>query len=97
MDNDSKILQKMGNAVIEMQVKYRRSSLTDRMAMKPLLEELLHDYAKYHVRLLKEGVITTEEDLNEMAKIRDEIDKAAEKQDLVKAIAKTVAFIATKI
>ncbi len=97
MDNDSRILQEMGNTIIESQVKYRKSSLTDRMAMKPLLEELLHDYAKYQIRLLKEGVITTDEDLNEMAQIRDEIDKVAEKQALVKAIARTVAFIATKI
>lgn len=97
MDNDSRILQEMGNTIIEFQVKYRQSSLADRMAMKPLLEELLHDYAKYQIRLLKEGVITTDEDLDEMAQIKDEIDKAAEKQELIKAIARTVAFIAAKI
>ncbi|MFQ5604322.1 MAG: hypothetical protein ACE5HS_13725 [bacterium] len=97
MDKDAKILQEMGNAVIDLQVKYRNSTLSDRVSLKPTLEELLNDYAKYQLRLLKEGVITTDEDLQEMAKIRAEIDEAAQKQSLLKAIARTVAFVATKI
>lgn len=96
-DKDTLMLKQMGNAVVELQVKYRKSGLADRMALKPALEELLGDYAEYQMRLLKEGVISTDEDLKEMAKIKKQIDKAAAKEALLKIIARTVAFIATKI
>jgi len=97
MDRDTQMLQEMGNAVIDLMVKYRCSSLSERMTLKPALEELLEDYAEYQLRLLKEGVISTEDDLKEMRKIKNEIDKAAKMEALLKVIAKTIAFIATKI
>ena len=97
MDNDTKMIQEMGEALIDLQVKYRSSSLTDRVNMKPALEELLADYANLQMRLIKEGVITTDEDLEEMAEIKQEIEEAAKKEALLKAIARTIAFIATKV
>ena len=97
MDRDTQMLQEMGNAVIALQMKFRNSPLADRMAIKPALEELLSDYADYQIRLLKEGIITSEQDLTEMADIRQEIEQAAEKEALLKAIGKTIAFVAVKI
>lgn len=97
MDKDAQMLEKMGNALVDLEVKYRNSSLSDRMAMKPALDELMKDYAEYQLRLLKEGVITTAEDLQEMDEIKKEIDQAARLEDMLKAIARTIAFIATKI
>jgi recombinational DNA repair protein RecT len=97
MDRDTQMLQEMGNAVIALQMKFRNSPLADRMAIKPALEELLSDYADYQIRLLKEGIITSEQDLAEMADIRQEIEQAAEKEALLKAIGKTIAFVAVKI
>lgn len=97
MDRDTQMLQEMGNAVIALQMKFRNSPLADRMAIKPALEELLSDYADYQIRLLKEGIITSEQDLAEMANIRQEIEQAAEKEALLKAIGKTIAFVAVKI
>lgn len=97
MDDDAKMLEEMGQAVIAMQLKYRAAPLRDRMALKPALEELLDDYAKYQVRLLKEGTITGAEDLAEIARIREEIDKAARAEALLKAVARTIAFVATKV
>jgi hypothetical protein len=97
MDNDTQMLKEMGDAVVALQVKYRNSPLAERMALKPALEELLSDYTNYQLRLLKEGVITNQEDLDEMANLKQEIDQAAEKEALLKAIGKTIAFIALKI
>jgi hypothetical protein len=97
MDNDAKMLKEMGDALVDLQVKYRSSSLIERMALKPSLEELLNDYADYQLRLLKEGEITTEGDLQEMANIREEVDKAADIQTMAKVVARTIAFIATKV
>jgi hypothetical protein len=97
MDKDARMLEIMGNALVDLQVKYRNSSLSDRMAMKPALDELIKDYAEYQLRLLKEGVITTDEDLQGMDEIKREIDQAARLEEMLKAIARTIAFIATKI
>ncbi len=96
-DNDAVMLKQMGDAVTDLEVKFRASSLGDRVAMRPSLEELVNDYANYRLRLLKEGVITTDADLEEMKQIQRQIAAAAQKQDLIKAIARTVAFVATKI
>lgn len=96
-DNDAVLLQQMGNAITDLEVKFRAASLEDRMTLRPALEELLDDYAEYRLRLLKEGVITDDSELAEMRKIQTEIDAAAQKQDLMKAIARSIAFIATKI
>ena len=97
MDNDTQMLETMGDALVDLQVKYRNSSLVDRMTMKASLEQLLEDYAEYQLRLLKEGVITTDADLKEMKQIQAEIDSAAESQKLLAALARTIAFVATKI
>ncbi|NWG76484.1 MAG: hypothetical protein HXY24_18090 [Rubrivivax sp.] len=97
MDNDTKMIKEMGKALIDLQVKYRSSRLSDRMTLKPALEELLDDYAELQIRLIKEGVITTDEDLEEMAKIKEEINRAAKQEALMKVIARTIAFIATKV
>ena len=96
-DNDAILLEQMGHAVTDLEVRFRRSTLEERVALWPMLEGMLADYTRYRLRLLKEGTITTEEDLREMQAIKKEIDKAASKQSLLKAIARTVAFIATKI
>lgn len=97
MDKDTEMLQRIGNAVIALQIKYRSSSLSDRIEIRPELDELLKKYADYQIILLKEGVITTDTGLQEMAEIQKEIDWAAEKQAIMKVIARTIAFVATKI
>jgi hypothetical protein len=97
MDNDAKILAAMGNALVDLQVKYRNSPLADRMMMKPTLDQLVQDYAEYQIRLLKEGVVSSDTDLQEMQQIQAEIKKAASTQKLLVALARTVAFVATKI
>ncbi len=96
-DNDAVMLQQMGNAITDLEVKFRAASLEERMTMRPSIEQLLNDYATYRLRLLKEGIITTDADLAEMQQIQSDITAAARRQDLIKAIARTAAFIATKI
>lgn len=97
MDKDSEMIKSMSNALIDLQVKYRSSHILDRMQLKHALEELINDIAKYQMRLLKEGTITTDADLVDMQQIKDEIDAAADKQQLLEAIGKTIGFVATKI
>lgn len=97
MDNDTQMLQEMGNTVVLLQIKYKMSSIENRAVLRPALQELLEDYAKYQIKLLKDGVITTDSDLKDMAAIRAEIDTAGDQQAMLLAIARTVAFIAANI
>ncbi len=97
MDNDAKMLEQMGTALTNLQIKYRASSLPDQMALRPALDELLEKYSDYQSDLLDKGIISTAADLAEMEQIEADIDAAAQKQELAAAIAKTAAFIATKM
>jgi hypothetical protein len=95
MDNDATLLDQMGTSLTSLQIKYRASSLADRMELKPDLDKLLQQHIDYQARLLDEGIITTDADLAAMAQIKAGIDSAAQKEELIEAIAKTAAFIAT--
>lgn len=97
MDKDVEMLRNTGNAVVDLQIKYRSSSLSERMEIRPQLDELLKKYTEYQIVLLREGVITSDEDLKEMVEIQKEIDQAAQTQQLVKAFAKTIVFVAKKV
>ncbi len=97
MDKDEKMLRNIGNAVIDLQVKYRASNLDERMEIRPQLDGLKKKYDDYQIVLWRDGVITTDEDLKEMAEIQKEIDQAAQTQQLVQAIAKTIVFVAKKV
>ena len=95
-DNDSVMLERLGYAVVDLQVKYRAASLADRLTLRPQLEDLLEKYAAYQVKLLEDGIITTDADLQAMDAIRAEIDQAADTQKLITALARTIAFVASK-
>lgn len=97
MDKDTEMLQQMSAALTALQVRFKESSIEDRAAIRPSLQEAMDDLAAYEARLLKDGVITTDKDLADMRDIQAAIDKAGDKQALLLAIARTVAFVATKI
>lgn len=96
MDYDAMMIRELSNALINLQVKYRACTVTDRMKLRPKLEELLAHFSRYQLKLLEEGVITTENDLREMALLKQQIDQAADTQQMLAMIGKTIAFIVTK-
>ena len=97
MDNDTKMLNELTATVNTLDIKYKMSSFADQAVLGPQLSELWEDYVKFRTKLLKAGVITTDADLAEMEAIKEEIDSAADKQAMILAIARTIAFIATKV
>ena len=96
-DKDAVMLEEMGNTLIDLQVKFRASTLNERMELRPELEKVLNSYGQYRLKLLDDGVITDGNDLAEIRLIQQEIDNAARKEALLKAILRTAAFIATKL
>ncbi len=93
-DNDAAMLRAMGDAITDLQVQYRAATLEDQALLGPKLRELLSDYGEYQARLLKDGTITTDEELAEMREIAKSISDAADRQGMLIAIAKLIALIA---
>ena len=96
-DNDAVMLEQMGHALIDLQLKYRASPLAERVALRPKLEQLTTEYTRFQLRLIADGVVTTGDDLAEMESIRAEIDAAASKQKLIAALARTAAFVTMRV
>lgn len=97
MDNDAQMIKSMSNALIDLQIKYRASAVADRMQIKPALDDLLQKFSEFQIALLREGVMTNDSDLAEMARLKNDIDAAANKQQLIAALAKTAGFIVKKL
>ena len=97
MDNDTIMLNELSAKVSTLDIKYKMSSFEDQAVLGPQLAELWNDWVTFRIKLMKAGVITTNEDLEAMETIKAEIDAAADRQAMILAIARTIAFIATKI
>ena len=97
-DNDIKILEDAKDAAFTLDKAYRYAVLDrdlDRMVeLKPKVDEAYDAYSSARLKLLEEGVLATDEDVTEMSRIRDEIDRAGETQALILGAIKFATFIA---
>ena len=94
-DNDTEMLRVMGNTITNLQIQYRSASLEEQGNLCTPLKDMLQNYGKYLTRLLKAGTITTDAELAEMKAIQNSISEKARLQDLLIAIAKIAALIAS--
>jgi hypothetical protein len=97
MDNDALMLDVLGKSLLDLQTKYRMAPIDDRMALRQPLQEALDDYASYQDKLLKEGIITSDADLDEAKDIANTIATAANRQSFLVVLGRVIAFIAPKI
>jgi hypothetical protein len=97
MDNDAQMLDILGGAVVDLQTKFRMASLEDRMTLRQPLQVAMDDYANYQDKLLKEGIITTDADLDQAKAIAADISSAADRQSFLVVLGRIIAFVAPKI
>ena len=97
MDNDAKMLKKLGSQITNLQVKYRGLSLDEQMSIQPALVQLLEEYGRYQAKLVMIGIITTEDDLKEIQKLKRGVDEAGSKIDMLAAIGKLISFIVVRV
>jgi hypothetical protein len=98
MDNDAKMLQLLSNSRSQHEVNYRATyDFATQQELEPQIEELVSKYSDLRRKLREGPVIMTEQDIAGMTQIRDEIDRAADKQSMLLAIARTVAFIGLRL
>ena len=93
-DMDTLTLKEASNAVLELDVRYREiDNIDDKKDMKPARDQAFDAYSTARLKLLEEGVITGQTDLNEMKDLRSEVEHAANVQSLIVAAGRVAAFL----
>ncbi len=94
MDNDTVALKQASLALIELQVRYKEAPILEKLQMRPMINEAINDFAVMQMKLLKEGVIITDADLEELEEIKTALEKAKTQTKLLQAGARFLGFVA---
>ena len=94
-DNDTIVLQDLGETVTLIDVKYREASPAARFEMKENRDKALNEYGAARDKLIADGVICTDQQVIEMRKLKAEVEHAADTQMLIRAVAQVASFIVT--
>lgn len=93
-DNDARVLEDAADAVTVIDLEYRAADAGGRLALKTARDEAFRRYAEARLKLLADGVICNDADVEEMTRLRQEVKQAADTQALVQAAVKLTIFLA---
>ncbi len=94
MDNDIIVLEDVAASVISIDRKYRKADFNDKLLLKKDRDKAFNTYAKARLKLLEDGVICKQKDVDEMKEIRSAISRARKTQTILAAIGRLVVFLA---
>jgi len=89
-DPDADLLEEAAATVAAIDRRYRRASFEEKIALKDQRDAAFTAYALARNKLLEEGVIVSDADVEEMRSIAAEVKKAADTASLIRAIGKVV-------
>ena len=96
-DNDMLVFKDANDAVFDLAKAYRAainaSDLAAVAALKPKFEEANSVYSQARLKLLEAGVIATDADVEEMERIKTDIDDAATTQQFVDGAIQLIAAL----
>ena len=93
MDNDLILLKQAKSALFAIDVKYKMSGFNEKKKLVKARKAAFSAYSSERLELIEEGVKCTQQDIDEMKEIRDEIEKAADTQVLIQAIFRLTSFL----
>jgi hypothetical protein len=93
MDNDEIIISKAAATATSIDIKYKRASPTDKVILKSERDKAFSAYAGARLKLLEEGTISSNADVDEMNDIRKQVGNARKQQSLIIAIGRFVGFL----
>ena len=96
MDHTDKMYTLLQDTLTTMAFEVKKAPMADRAALFPELAKAQRAVAEYQAMILKNRTLTTEADMQDLAGIKAEIERAADKQQLFNAIGRTIAFVATR-
>ena len=80
MDYDVRVLKEAFKITLILDMKYRTASFNEKVKLKKVRDEAFSKFTLARLKLLEDGVICTQEDLEEMRNLRKKIHKAALKK-----------------
>ncbi len=90
---DRKVVKDAENALDVLFEKYEEATPADKWLLKPAISKASEELLAVRLALFKEGQITTQEDVDNLAAIGAEIDNAANAQDLIMSALRLAAFL----
>lgn len=94
MDTDAMVLEDANAAVIEIDVRYRESDINGKLALKGQRDAAYNNYSAARLKLLEDGMLTTEADVTAMRALRQDVERAADQQQLLISAGRLVGFLA---
>lgn len=93
MDNNDIFLDEATKAVFIIGVRYRQADINGKQELRQSRDKAFSAYTIARFKLLKDEVVCTNEDVQEMEKIRQEIQQAAQTQTLIAASARLFGIL----
>jgi len=90
---DRKVVKDAENSLDVLFEKYEEATLADKWLLKPAIKKASEELLVARLALFKNGQLTTQEDVDKLAEIRDEINNAANAQALIMSALKLAAFL----
>lgn len=94
MANDNKLaLRTLTSTMEEIDIRYMEAEVADKLAMKDELDEAFLAFSRARLRLLQNRVLCNSSCLEKIKEIRQEVEDAANSQQLIKGIIRLVSFL----
>ncbi|MCP4992602.1 MAG: hypothetical protein GY934_02270 [Gammaproteobacteria bacterium] len=90
---DRKIVKDAENSLDVLFERYGEATPADKWILKPALVKASEELLTARLALFKDGVLTTQDDINMLAEIEGEIENAADTQALIMSAIKLAAFL----
>ncbi len=94
MADDNKLaLRTLTSTMEEIDIRYMEAEVADKLAMKDELDEAFLAFSRARLRLLQNRVLCNSSCLEKIKEIRQEVEDAANNQQLIKGIIRLVGFL----
>lgn len=93
IDHDLEVLEKATKAVFLIDKKYKKASFDEKLEIKDARDKAFNAYMLARIQLVRDGIICTPDDVDQMKNIRQEVEQAANTQSLIIAIFRLARFL----
>ena len=93
MDNDTLVLQDAHACVMNIDVQYKMADFNTKKQLKKYRDRAFNVYAMARLELLTDEVICTDEDVQQMHNIRQQVEQAANTQALISGMVSLLGFL----
>ena len=93
MDNNTLILKDAADCLQTIDIQYKLSDFNSKKQLKESRDNAFDVYSRARLKLLADEVLCTDQDVQTMKQLRQEIEQAAETQSLIQGILSLVQFL----